>query len=137
MSNPNPFLAAVETVLGGPASARNNSPAQLLAQWGQFVEWCQEGYNWDVSEYMNELSVRERLERLLTAENLQPFPELRELKTRVSEIDARFKEILNPDVQLPNREYWWERGVLKRAGEQYAKYFRDAHDIQVEVVDEK
>jgi hypothetical protein len=134
MSNPNPFLAAVETVLGGSVSTRQHSPAQLLAQWDQFVQWCEERYSWDVSEYLNELSVREKLERVLTAEQLQPFPELRELRARVTDIDNRFKATLNPNVQLPNREQWWERGVLKRAGQQYAEYFQEAYGIEVEVV---
>lgn len=134
MSNPNPFLAAVETVLGGPVSSPRNSPAQLLAQWEQFVGWCRDGYRWDVSEYSNELRVRERLELLLTAERLQTFQELQELKAGVSEIDTHFKSLLKPDVQLPNRAHWWEQGVLKRAGEEYAEYFREAHGIQVGVV---
>src|SRR5438045_4866711 len=108
MSNPNPFLAAVETVLGGPVSSPRNSPAQLLTQWEQFVDWCKDGYRWDVSEYSNELAVREKLELLLAAEPLQRFQELQELKARVSAIDARFKSLLKPDVQLPNREHWWE-----------------------------
>ena len=133
MSNPNPFLATVEKVLGGSVSSPRNSPAQLLAQWQQFVNWCDEGYRWDVSEYWNELSVREKLEQLLTADRLQPFQELGELKTRVGETDIRFKSLLMPDVKLPNREQWWEQGVLKRAGEQYAEYFREAHGIEVEV----
>ena len=134
MSNPNPFLAAVEAVLGGSVSSPRNSPAQLLAQWEQLVDWCEEGYHWDVSEYLNELSVREKLELLLTAERLQTFQELQELKARVGAIDGRFKSLLKPDVQLPNREHWWEQGVLKRAGEQYAEYFRQAYGIHVEVV---
>jgi hypothetical protein len=134
MTNLNPFLAAVEAVLGGPVSDPPNSPAQLLAQWEQLVDWCKEGYHWDVSEYSNELSVRRRLELLLCAKRLQTFQELRELKVRVSEIDNRFRSLLKPGVQLPNREHWWEQGVLKRAGEQYAEYFRKAHGIQVEVI---
>ena len=96
--------------------------------------WCKEGYQWDMSEYTNELGVRERLERLLTADQLQPYPELHEIKTRVHEIDARFRALLIPNIQLENREHWWERGVLTRAGEPYAAYFRDAYIIDVEVV---
>ena len=98
------------------------------------MDWCKDGYRWDVSEYSNELAVREKLELLLTAERLQTFQELQELKARVCEIDNRFKSLLKPEVQLPNREHWWEQGVLKRAGEQYAEYFREAHGIQIEVV---
>ena len=134
MNNPNPFLAEVEAVLGGPNSLRGHSPAQMIEQWEQLMDWCKDGYQWDVSEYLNELSVRDKLEHLLTAKRLQPYPELQELKSRVAEIDARFKPLLRSDVQLENHEHWWERGVLKRAGEQYATYFRDAHGIQVEVV---
>jgi len=134
MSNLNPFLAAVESVLGDSVSPSRNSPAQLLTQWQQFVNWCEEGYRWDVSEYRNELSVRDRLERLLTAERLQPFRELGELKARVDETDTRFKSLLIPGVKMPNHKQWWEQAVLKRAGEQYANYFRQAHGIEVEVI---
>src|SRR5258708_5123572 len=94
VSVPTSFPSAVQAVLGASASTRCYSPAQLLTQWEQLVDWCKQGYRWDVSEYGNELSVREKLERLLTSEQLQPYRELQELRTRVSEIDAQFKALL-------------------------------------------
>ena len=131
----NPFVDAVETVLQQAGYTRVASPVTLLAQWEQFVTWCEDGYQWDVSEYNNELQVREKLETILSAGRLRTYPEIDVLKTEVSKIDERFRTLLNRDAVLESRANWWEKGILKRAGRAYASYFRDAYDIGVEVAE--
>lgn len=134
MTNPNQFLAAVEKVLAAAPCNYNNSPAHLLDLWEYFVDECREGYRWDVSEYDNEISVRDTLERLLTARDLEPFPELSAIGERVDELDNRFRALLDPIACRTNRAHWWEQGILARAGSAYASYIRDVYGIKVEIM---
>ncbi len=122
------FLIEVKNILG-----ENVSPASLVTQWREFVKWCEDGYQWDISEYNNEISVRDKLEQLLMSQKLQSFNELQQLKITVEEIDQDFKKLLKDDVKLINQNTWWKQGILKKAGGPYATYFQNAYDIEVEI----
>lgn len=111
------------------------SPAELVSRWESFVEECEGGYSWDISEYDNEIRARGYLDLLLNAESLQTFPELDELASVVKPIDDRFRSLLRADVERPGKQSWYERGVLRRAGSQYSEFFRSAYGIDVESVD--
>ena len=43
------------------------SPASFIAAWSSFVADCEEGYQWSIYEYENELGVRDVIERVLKA----------------------------------------------------------------------
>ena len=109
------------------------SPATLLGQWAQFVDWCTRGYRWDYSEYLNELGVRNRLQLILDSTTLQSYPELEEFKRNLEPIDNRFKELLNPKIKLLNWTKWWEQGILKKGGKEYVEFMWRAHKIDVEL----
>lgn len=129
------FLEEVDKILG-ETSWRKKSPASLVRQWDGFVSSCEEGYSWDVSEYNDEIGVRTTLERILTAKTLVSYSELiGALAEEVQKIDDRFRCLLQTDVELPDREHWWERGVLKRAGPPYADFHRAAYGIAVELAE--
>jgi hypothetical protein len=129
MENQKSFLAEARRIIG-----ESNTPADLVTQWQEFVNWCAEGYQWDISEYNNEISVRNELEKMLSASKLQSYNELQQLKFVVSEIDNRFKDLLKEDISLKNKTNWWEQGILKKAGEPYATYFHQAYGISIEIV---
>lgn len=112
--------------------AATDSPAALVEGWDSFVKECEAGYSWDISEYDNEIRVRRDLERLLKAESLQEFPAIEELSTTVARIDERFRCLLQADVERPKRHYWFDRGILKQAGTEYAKFFLSAYGVHVE-----
>lgn len=129
----NPFLAEAEIALGR-SFTHGSYPAQLLDKWAYFVNGCSEGYQWDISEYDNELSVRKDIEEIIRTKRLKHFSEIRELKLQISDIDKRFKALLKANVELPNRDHWWEKGVLIKAGEPYATYIKKVYGIQIEIV---
>src|SRR6516162_8993406 len=106
------------------AEVASSSPATLLSQWKRFVEECAKGFQWDISEYNNELSVRTRIELILSEPRLQTFDELTELVANVAAVDEQFRELLQPQVARSRRGQWWDRAVLKHAGAPYVEYMR-------------
>jgi hypothetical protein len=108
-------------------------PSELVGRWLQLVEDAEDGYRWDVSEYDNEIRARSCLDALLTSPELSRFPELEILAAEVRPIDDRFRALLLAGVERPGKSTWFERGVLSRAGEAYANFFRSAYGIDVEV----
>lgn len=107
------------------------SPASLLARWSDFVEQCEEGYQWDVSEYENELRTRRILEWLLQELASCGYPDRSVLEGNLTAIDRRFQEVLQQGVEVPGSGAWFERGVLRFAGEPYASYMLQAHGFDV------
>src|SRR5271165_2920457 len=108
LGNPtdNPFLASVALVLADHGFNKPRWPAELVTMWDAFVTSGEEGYQWDFSEYMDEMSVRDQLEVLLTSDKLQGFSEQQELRQVVEKIDARLAALFQPTVELPGRTHW-------------------------------
>jgi hypothetical protein len=114
------------------AQGWETSIPRLLDQWSELIEACKDGYQWDISEYHHELMVRERLERILTASEIAGFQELAIVRQKVEELDQIFRGLLQTGVVLEDQSYpWWERGVLKYAGEPYADYVGHVYGIEV------
>lgn len=91
------FLDAFDLVVGSSGWRTSTSPAQLLEQWQGFVDDCDDGYDWSIYEFDNELAVRDLIHRVLHAPELQSFPELGQLRERVDEVDAAFRSITYDD----------------------------------------
>lgn len=127
------YLAELAFILQG--SILKAWPSDLVRIWEGFVEECEKGYQWDVSEYNNEIRVRDDLDLLLRAPSLQKCSELAELRSVVDPIDGRFRALLQDGVRPYDDETWYRAGVLRYAGQAYAEYFRSVHGIDVEVVE--
>ena len=136
MSHDNEFLDDVAIVLR-EGHFQERSPAALIEMWKQFVEEVEEGYRWDVSEYLNEIRVRDALDSILADQRLAHFSQVREIERQVALVDDRFRGLLSGEHALPAEAKWWRRGVLKRAGENYAGYMKRAHGFEVEIVSEE
>ncbi len=104
---------------------------ELITCWLGFVEDCEEGYSWDVSEYNNEIHVRNELEEILTNPELMTFQEHSSFISTVQDIDRRFKRLLHNHYHLSNNKEWWNRGVLSAAGEEYVEYFKNAYGFDI------
>jgi hypothetical protein len=128
------FFIALNTVLAQDHIPEK--PPALLRKWDSFVDSCLSGYAWDISEYNNEIRVRDHIEVLLQAECLQQFPEIQAFRELVNPIDQQFKAVLQPDKTLPKQDSWWRKGVLKYAGEPYARYMQRVYGIEVDIVEE-
>ncbi|ALI06683.1 MULTISPECIES: hypothetical protein [Pseudomonas] len=133
MKNENIFelCSAVLTKLG----FGNETLMSLVNKWQFFIEECQEGYDWDYSEYRNEIRVRGLIEELLSDPRISNADELAHLFSEVFRLDEKFKCLLQSGVSMLEGGHWWEQGVLIRAGDEYCHYMKSAYGIYVESVE--
>lgn len=109
------------------AEALHERTEELLDEWRDFVAECEAGYGWNVYEYHNDLSVRDRLETCLAEMEAGDA-------AQVAEIDGRFRALLQPGVQVgPEDGPWWHRGVLRYAGPDMAAELKEWFQVEVEV----
>ena len=90
-----------------------------LHRWSHFVTQVERGYDDSIYEYTNDLSVRDRLERVIEGAG----PGLRaRLAGRVVDADRRFEEATE-ETTRPLGEFsgtaphWWRRVPRRRVGE--------------------
>ena len=89
----------------------------LLQKWGRFVTAVERGYDDSIYEYTNDLSVRDRLERVVAGAS----PGLRaQLERALAPDDDRFETATEEAARPLGATYttwWWRRVPLRRAGE--------------------
>ena len=104
----------------------HEAPAEMLDEWRRVVREIEAGYSWNVYQYHNDLSVRDRLEAAIADDP--------ELAAEVAEVDARFRALLQPGVQVgPEEDPWWHRGVPRYAGPELAAEMKEWVQADVEV----
>jgi len=89
----------------------------LLQKWSRFVTAVERGYDDSIYEYTNDLSVRDRLERVIACAS----PGLRaQLEGVLAAEDKRFEaateEAARP-LGVAYTGWWWRRVPLRRVGE--------------------
>ena len=89
----------------------------LLQEWQRFVTAVERGYGDSIYEYTNDLSVRDRLERVIACAS----PGLRaQLEGVLAAEDKRFEaateEAARP-LGVAYTTWWWQRVPLRRVGE--------------------
>ncbi len=128
------FLARVESVMNNSSAATVRSPAAHLGQWDLVIRECEDGYSSSIYEYDNDIGVRDQIQRLLDAPEFQQYAELGEFRREVDNIDARFRAILRPVVEVKaDSPYWWRRGVLASAGREYADDVEALYGVHIDV----
>jgi len=101
-------------------SGRDDSLAAMLRRWSDFVTRAERGYDDSIYEYTNDLSVRDRLERVVRSAG----PGLRAaLEGGLADDDRRF-EAATEDAARALGEFaetsppwWWRRVPRRRVGE--------------------
>ncbi|MFF3749766.1 hypothetical protein ACFYYH_04790 [Streptomyces sp. NPDC002018] len=88
-------------------------PAQALGMWEEFVTACESGYAFDLSEYLNDLSVRRLLQAVLDdAEAAQRTETYVPFAQRIRRIDDHFRELVSKGPLIrPGSDVWWDRRV--------------------------
>jgi hypothetical protein len=93
------------------------SLGSLLQEWKRFVTAVERGYDDSIYEYTNDLSVRDRLERVLAGAS----PGLRaQLERALAAEDARFEAATEEAARPIGATYttwWWRRVPLRLGGE--------------------
>lgn len=101
------------------AESTQRSLNELLGHWSDFVRAVERGYDDSVYEYTNDLSVRDRLEKLVAAAS----PTLRQkLESVIAPVDERFAVATEPAARslsetVGNVASWWRRVPKLRVGE--------------------
>lgn len=133
MSSENVFEACA--ALLAKLGFEGESLESLVIKWGFFIEQCKDGYGWDYSEYRNEIRVRSLIQELMSCSKIFDADELKECFEYLAFLDGEFKSLLQSGIDVEEGSSWWDRGVLKRAGEEYCYYMARAHQILVENAD--
>ncbi len=86
----------------------------LLQEWSRFVTAVERGYDDSIYEYTNDLSVRNRLERVIAGAS----PGLRaQLERAVAEDDRRFTAATEEAAKPLGTSRWERRVPTRRVGE--------------------
>ena len=100
-------------------TGREDSLNAMLGRWSAFVTAVERGYDDSIYEYTNDLSVRDRLERVAAGAG----PVLRaKLRGTFADDDRRFMEATE-EAGRPLGEFseeapwWWQRAPRRRVGE--------------------
>lgn len=135
IEHPRSYVELVEEVYSRIVPPLKSSPATLLDAWSNFVSQCEEGYEFPLDEYDYDLNVRDKIEKILAAPELQGFDELTRYRMRVDAVDARFRDLLTP---IPRERAlspaWWRQGVLKAASEPYAEDAMNRYETAIRII---
>jgi hypothetical protein len=113
------FMAIMKKVYDVNSVAYDLGLEEILVNWDDFVNNLKNGYQMSVYEFDCDLdSYREPIEQLTSSKELSKFEEQTKLNSIVDNIDNRFKT-LTFEVDLPNKEFWWERRILLKASNEY------------------
>jgi hypothetical protein len=108
-------------------------PSQLIKEWAKRVTNLKaNGYHDVLAEYDNDLSVRGYIERILTSHELIGYEEFHAFKMQVQELDEVLKELFIPNVQRPGKLDWWEAGILRNGGGDYAEEIKEFYGISIQ-----
>jgi hypothetical protein len=109
-------VLAAESESGAPAV----SFRELVAGWESFVRQVERGYDGSIYEYTNDLSIRDRLQRVLAA---APADLARRAADLLGPADERFQAATRPSIRpvapgvRGDRAAWWFRVPLKLLAE--------------------
>jgi hypothetical protein len=112
-------------------------PAQALGMWEEFVEECEHGYPLDFSEYLNDLSVRNLLHKVLGDPEARHGTTYEPFARRVGLIDDRFREVIREGPLVrPGSDHWWERRVPAGGGPEFVEDVGERYSVRLRTLEE-
>ncbi|MEV5982131.1 hypothetical protein [Streptomyces sp. NPDC052114] len=100
------------------------------------MKLCAEGYDFDVSEYLNDLSIRGLLQHVTDDPVVQSLPEYSWFSAELSRIDEGFRALLaNGAVIRPDESRWWLRSLPTRGQEEFVDDVRERYGIDIEMIE--
>ena len=111
-------------------------PGSLLSAWELMVDECTTGYESDLSEYLNDLSVRGLLQSVLDDPDIQAGDEHAWFAAEVQRIDSGFRDVLHdgPAVR-PGDSHWWNRRVPSVGQQEFVDGVRERYSVELREVD--
>lgn len=113
---------------------RKLSAEDLVGGWNSFIVQCEQGYPLGIYEFENDRYVRTMIHEVLSMADLIDDSALTEFSGKISDLDDKFRSLLQPGVLVGNDgDFWWNRGVPVRAGSELASDFNDIYGLVVAV----
>jgi hypothetical protein len=112
------------------------TPGRAISLWEDFVDSCEEGYDYGLVEYGNDLLVRDLLQRALDDEEILRMPERDWFAAEVIRIDERFRRAAV--VEIPRGDAgvaWWRTKMPGRAGPEFCQDVLAEYGIRLEVIE--
>ncbi|MEU4618116.1 hypothetical protein [Streptomyces umbrinus] len=111
-------------------------PGEALRSWEETVDECVDGYDLDVSEYLNDLSIRDLLERVADDSSVRLLPEYSWFTAELARIDERFKEVLadGPLIRAKERR-WWRRSLPTAGRADFVSDVKERYGVELMLVD--
>lgn len=113
------FWQEVDSILSQQAVRKFSSYLKVIEAWDSFVQDCESGYEMNLYEYDNDLSIRGLIQKILSESALKKYPLYFDFKTQIDVIDARLKAMFSTKNFRIEKKTWWEQGVLENAGDAY------------------
>jgi hypothetical protein len=130
--NANEFIRSLEDFLRRVGWPTGRSPWDFVEEWESLIDQVAAGYGWGMYEFTNELSVRDLLAKAFDDQQLRNFGQINSMRQRVEAADARLKESFLPEIEIGSADQpWWRRGVLARAGDEYADDVKRTYGIDI------
>ena len=127
------FLDQFREFLGRNGYPPSDSPWTLVEEWESLIDDVEEGYELDIYEFRNDLSVRDLLEKVFTDPQFAGLAPVAHMRARVAAADTRLRAAFVPEVVVgPSAWPWWRRGVLARAARHYAEDAMRHYNVKVD-----
>lgn len=129
------YLERFAEFLGRNGRRPTGSPWSLVEAWEDLARSARDGYRSGYYEFTNDVGVRSLLDKLFSDPVLGGHEVTTLVRKRVEAADDTMRQAFLPGAQIhaPTRP-WWDRGVLLRAGEEYAEDVARLYGIDVETV---
>ncbi|MGR3869194.1 hypothetical protein ACUXZZ_11435 [Streptomyces graminifolii] len=110
-------------------------PAQVLGAWEDFVTTCTDGYAFDLSEYLNDLSVRQFIQLVLDDSEAGRTEMYALFAERIHRIDDRFRKLVSDwPLIRPESDLWWDRRIPPYGTAEFVEDARERYSVEVRVV---
>jgi hypothetical protein len=133
MTDDRTFVETFREVTG--PRGRLELPTGLVEAWEQAVEFVARGYDFGYDEYINDIGVRDTIERVLTDGRLRDFPQMAWIRDSVRATDDRFRGLLQLDRELssPVPLPWWHRHPPRYAEAELVQDLRSRHGLRLDL----
>lgn len=128
----NDFTERFHDIVRGSGWHVPTRPAQVLGAWEDFVTTCMDGYELDLSEYLNDLSIRQFIQLVLddsVAKRTEMYVLFAE---RVSHIDDRFRGLVSDGPLVrPGSDLWWDRRIPPYGAAEFVEDARERYSVEL------